>query len=220
MDRVVVCQRSLLITALALRRDVTSWKMVSGCIVLMAFCAGRCPTNAKYREVGTTCQYIFYQFERFSINLIPMDALDQKIINSLAQDARIPLTQIAKELDVATATVHARVKRLREDGVIRGSRILLDWSKVELPVAAIISLGLGTAESLAAVAEQLRAIPYIVSCFAVTGEFDLQVVVRAHSSEHLGQVLEDIRHIAPGMSRTVVALTTYFEGRVPPLADG
>ena len=149
-----------------------------------------------------------------------MDALDQKIINALAQDARTPLAQIAKEIDVATATVHARVKRLREDGVIRGSRILLDWSKVELPVAAIISLGLGTAESLAGIAEQLRAIPYIVSCFAVTGEFDLQVVVRAHSSEHLGEVLEDIRHIAPGMSRTVVALTTFFEGRVPPLSVG
>jgi len=149
-----------------------------------------------------------------------MDALDQKIIGYLAEDARLPLAQVAKELDVATATVHARVKRLRADGVIRGSRILLDWTKVELPVAAIISLGVGTAESLTDVAARLRTIPYIVSCFAVTGEFDLQVVVRARSSEHLGRVLEDIRQVAPGMSRTVVALTTYFEGRVPPLTDG
>ena len=147
-----------------------------------------------------------------------MDALDQKIIGFLAEDARLPLAQVAKELGVATATVHARVKRLRDDGVIRGSRILLDWTKVDLPVAAIISLALGTAESLADVAARLKTIPYVVSCFAVTGEFDLQVVVRARSSDHLGQVLEDIRQVAPGMSRTVVALTTYFEGRVPPLA--
>ncbi len=149
-----------------------------------------------------------------------MDALDQKIIGFLAEDARLPLAQVAKELGVATATVHARVKRLRDDGVIRGSRILLDWTKVDLPVAAIISLALGTAESLADVAARLKTIPYVVSCFAVTGEFDLQVVVRARSSDHLGQILEDIRQVAPGMSRTVVALTTYFEGRVPPLTNG
>lgn len=148
-----------------------------------------------------------------------MDTLDHRIVAHLSQDARIPLAQVAKELGVATATVHQRVKRLRERGEIAGSRILLDYEKVGFPVTAVISVGLGTAGSLSEVAGKLEAIPFVQSCYAVTGEFDLMVVVRAHSSSHLGDVLEGIRHIVPGMSRTVIVLSTFFEGRIPPLED-
>jgi DNA-binding Lrp family transcriptional regulator len=51
----------------------------------------------------------------------------------------------------------------------------------------------------------------------VTGEFDLLLTVRARSSQHLGEVLEEIRRTTPGRSRTIVVLATYFEGRMPPL---
>ena len=63
-----------------------------------------------------------------------MDGLDRQILESLAADARTPYAQIAKTLGVATATVHQRVKRLRESGVIRGFRLELDWAAIGLPV--------------------------------------------------------------------------------------
>ena len=47
--------------------------------------------------------------------------------------------------------------------------------------------------------------------------FDLLLIVRARSSEHLGQLLDEIRNHAPGRSRTIVVLNSYFEGRVPPI---
>ena len=79
-----------------------------------------------------------------------------------------------------------------------------------------MSIAAGTG-SLADLSERLRAIPYIESCFGVSGEFDLLLVVRATSSMHLGEILDEMRTIAPGTSRTVVVLNTYFEGRIPPL---
>ena len=146
-----------------------------------------------------------------------MDELNRKIITRLAEDARVPLAQIAKELGVATATVHQRVRRMREDGMLRGNRVILDWEQAGLPLVAMISLGAGTTGSMSELAEQLATIPYLQGCYAVTGEFDLMVIVRARSSEHLGELLEEMRQIAPGASRTTVVLNTYFEGRIPPL---
>jgi DNA-binding Lrp family transcriptional regulator len=57
------------------------------------------------------------------------------------------------------------------------------------------------------------------SCWAITGEFDLMIVVRARSSAHLGDIIEQLRTIAPIRTRTTVVLNTFFEGRFPPL-DG
>ena len=148
-----------------------------------------------------------------------MDALDRTIIELLATDARTPYAQIAKECDVANATVHQRVKRLRERGVIRGFRLELDWDAVGLPVTAVISINSRTAKPLAEVAEDLRSVPYVTNCVAVTGEFDLYVTVRARSTDHLGRLVDRIRLLTKGNSRTVVVLTTYFVGVLPPLGD-
>ena len=60
-------------------------------------------------------------------------------------------------------------------------------------------------------------IPYVMSCFAITGEFDLMLVIRARSSQHLGEILEDLRNQGLGRSRTVVVLNTFFEYRTPPI---
>jgi Lrp/AsnC family leucine-responsive transcriptional regulator len=146
-----------------------------------------------------------------------MDDLDRKIITTLTEDGRTPYSRIAQECGVATTTVHQRVKRLTDNGVIIGTRVRVDWEAVGLPVTAVVSLETPSSEPLVDIAEELRAIPYVQNCYAVTGEFDLLLTVRARSSEHLGQLLEEIRRYAPGRSRTLVVLATYFEGRVPPV---
>ena len=146
-----------------------------------------------------------------------MDDLDRQILLMLDEDARSPYAQIAKQLGVATATVHQRMKRLRESGVVRGFRLELDWAAVGLPVAAVISIRSTSEKSLADIAAELRSLPYVASCVAVTGEFDLFATVRAHSPDHLGEVVDQMRRIAKGSTRTVVVLKTHFLGVTPPL---
>ncbi len=148
-----------------------------------------------------------------------MDRLDREILEVLAEDARTPYAQIAKQLGVATATVHQRVKRLRESGVVRGFRLELDWAAIGLPVAGVISIRTASEKSLADIAEDLRAIPYVASCVAVTGEFDMFVTVRARSSDHLGELVDRIRLITKGSTRTIVVLSTYYLGVTPPLHE-
>ena len=146
-----------------------------------------------------------------------MDELDRRIIAILAEDGRTPYREIAERTGVATTTVHQRVRRLTEQGVIAGTRIIINWEAVGLPVTALVSVEAPGDIPLADVAESIESIPFVQDCHAVTGEFDLLLTVRARSSDHLGSILESIRRFAPGRSRTLVVLATYFEGRTPDL---
>lgn len=146
-----------------------------------------------------------------------MDALDRQILQALAADARTPYAQIAKQLGVATGTIHQRAKRMQESGIIKGFRLELDWEAVGLPIAGVISLRTNSDKPLGEVAADLRQIPYVASCVAVTGEFDLYLTVRARSSEHLGEMVDEIRRIAKASTRTVIVLATFYLGITPPL---
>ncbi len=146
-----------------------------------------------------------------------MDALDYKIIDELVCDGRMAYAQIANRLGVSTATVHQRVKRLREQGYVRSFSVDLNWEALGYPVDAFVSIRDTESHGLAELSDRLRTIPFVHSAAAVTGEFDLLLHIKARSSSHLGEVLDDIRRIAPGPSRTLVTLSTYIDSQVPPL---
>jgi Lrp/AsnC family leucine-responsive transcriptional regulator len=146
-----------------------------------------------------------------------MDSIDYQIITYLAQDARMPYAQIAKQVGKSTATVHQRVKRLKERGYIKSFTVDLNWEALGYPVNGFISIRDNASHGLADLSERLCAIPFVQSIAAVTGEFELLLHIKARSSSHLGEILDEIRQIAPGPSRTVVTLSAYLDGRIPPL---
>lgn len=129
----------------------------------------------------------------------------------------MPLAQLAKNLGLSTASVHQRYRRLRDQGYITGSRIEVDLERLGLPVAALIFLAVSDGTSLATAAGAVTAVPFVVAVSSVTGEFDLMAEVRARSSAHLGELLDDIRALVPGRTRTVLMLNSFVEGRMPPL---
>ena len=149
-----------------------------------------------------------------------MDDLDYEIVELLAEDSRMPYAKIAERVGKATATVHQRVRRLREQGYINAFRADLNWEELGYPLNAYVSVRDNESLGLSSLAEKLRSIPFIVSVAAVTGEFDVLMHIRARSSSHLGEILDEVRRLAPGPTRTLVTLTTYFSGRTPPLPAG
>ena len=146
-----------------------------------------------------------------------MDAIDYQILTILHEDGRLPFSQIAVKIDKSTATVHQRVKRLKERGYINSFTVDLNWEALGYPVDAFVSIADTASHGLAELSDRLRAIPFVRSSAAVTGEFDLLLHIKARSSSHLGEILDEIRQIAPGASRTVVTLSTYIAGQIPPL---
>ena len=155
-----------------------------------------------------------------------MDAVDYQIIEYLLEDGRRPYAQIASQIGVSTGTVHQRVKRLKERGYINSFTINLNWEAMGYPVDAFVSIRDNKSRGLEELSERLSIIPYIRSSAAVTGEFDLLLHIKARSSNHLGELLDEIltiinlgRQLRAAYDGVIdlVTLSTYSDGRVPPL---
>ncbi|MEN8805804.1 MAG: winged helix-turn-helix transcriptional regulator, partial [Wenyingzhuangia sp.] len=59
-----------------------------------------------------------------------LDQTDHQILNMLVENARTPFTDIAKKLQVSAGTIHVRVKKMEDEGLIKGSTLILDYEKM------------------------------------------------------------------------------------------
>ena len=91
-----------------------------------------------------------------------IDQIDQKILSFLVNNARMPFLEIARECGVSGAAIHQRVKRLENNGVITGSRLLVKPQALGLNVCAFISVTLSEADKYPEVVANLKKIAEIV----------------------------------------------------------
>lgn len=128
---------------------------------------------------------------------IELDALDKRILDLLHEDGRIPFTAIAKELDVAEATVRKRVTRLIEEGVVRVIGII-NPVHVGRPVTALV--GVRTeGKDVEAIVEQLRQWDEVRYAAVCTGTYDLMLEVVVASNEALFHFLTKKLRAVPGV---------------------
>ncbi|MFT5642158.1 MAG: Lrp/AsnC family transcriptional regulator for asnA, asnC and gidA, partial [Cyclobacteriaceae bacterium] len=69
-----------------------------------------------------------------------IDNIDLKILNLLMQDAKLPYTEVAKKVFVSGGTVHVRMKKLEEMGVVRGTTLKMDYSKLNYDVTCFMGI--------------------------------------------------------------------------------
>jgi len=133
-----------------------------------------------------------------------LDEVDLRILRLLQDDARTPFSRVAKEVGVSEATVHMRVRKLRELGVLRGFQALVDPSSVGKGLTAI-TLIKADPMKYSEILERLRAIPDVYEVYDVTGEYDAVVKLRSGSREELASLIDDIGRI-PGVSATLTMI--------------
>ena len=61
---------------------------------------------------------------------VNLDEIDHQILDILIDNTRIPFTDISKRLLISAGTVHVRVKKMEEAGIIKGSSLNLDYVKL------------------------------------------------------------------------------------------
>ncbi|MCD8313878.1 MAG: Lrp/AsnC ligand binding domain-containing protein [Bacteroidales bacterium] len=118
-----------------------------------------------------------------------IDQIDQKILSFLVKNARMPFLEIARECGVSGAAIHQRVKKLEENGVITGSRLLVKPQALGLNVCAFISVSLSEANKYLEVVETFKKIPEVVECHFVTGKYNMLVKLYCFDHDHLMEVL-------------------------------
>ena len=120
-----------------------------------------------------------------------LDKVDREILKILQQDARISFSKIAKMLDMSESTIHMRIKRLREEGVLRGFYADIDPEKLGLRVSAFVMLK-ADPKMYQQVLERLKSMKEVVEIYDVTGEYYALLKVMVSDNEKLAEVLDKI----------------------------
>jgi Lrp/AsnC family transcriptional regulator for asnA, asnC and gidA len=140
-----------------------------------------------------------------------LDETDRQLLSLLRDNARVPLTDLARDVQYGYATVHERVHRLVRLGYIRGFHASLEYSKLDLGLVAFVGLQASQGKELRSrMADAIGRIPEVEAMAWVTGELDALVKVRSRDAEHLQEVI--YRLVQAGgttllRSRTMVVLS-------------
>ena len=129
---------------------------------------------------------------------IKLDEIDHQILDMLIDNTRIPFTDIAKKLLISAGTVHVRVKKMEESGIIRGSSLTLDYKKLGYSFIAYVGVYLNNTSQTKFVLERVNDIPFVTVAHITTGKFNIFCKIRARSTEHAKEVifrLDDIEGV-------------------------
>ncbi|MDF7813354.1 MULTISPECIES: AsnC family transcriptional regulator [Hymenobacter] len=131
-----------------------------------------------------------------------LDDTDRKILDLLMQDAKMPYTEIARKVHVSGGTVHVRMARLEELGIVKGATLQIDYQKLGYGVNAFLGIYLLKSSVYGSVAEQLREIPEVVSIHFTTGAYGIFARIVCRDTQHLRDVLHDRMQLIEGIERT------------------
>lgn len=117
------------------------------------------------------------------------DQLDRHILRALIQDARTPYAEIAKGFGVSAGTIHVRVEKMRQAGIIEGTKIRIDERKLGYDVCCFIGIILKSARDYDKVITQLREFDEVVEAYYTTGNYSIFIKVITRTIEDLYAVL-------------------------------
>lgn len=130
-----------------------------------------------------------------------LDEVDHKILDMLIDNTRIPFTDIAKKLLISAGTVHVRVKKMEDAGIIKGSSLTLDYQKLGYSFIAYVGVFLQNTSQTQFVLERINEIPNITVAHITTGKFNIFCKIRAKNTTHAKDVIFKIDDIE-GVYRT------------------
>lgn len=131
-----------------------------------------------------------------------IDQLDRDILSILMKDANESYTKIAKKLHVSGGTVHVRMSKLKEMGIVRGAGLIIDYAKLGYDISAFLGIYLDKSSLYEEVSKQLEAIPEIVNAHYTTGTYSIFAKLIVRDTNHLRMVLHDKIQKIGGIQRT------------------
>jgi len=147
-----------------------------------------------------------------------LDETDRAILRILQADARTPFSEVARRIDMSSATVHDRVGRMEEAGVIEGYHASVDPEAVGYGVSAFVGLRVEQGGEENAL-DALRDIDEVREIHLTTGEWDVLLRVVAADTGSLRELMFDRIAEMDGFSRsqTMIILETNYEEDGPPI---
>jgi Lrp/AsnC family leucine-responsive transcriptional regulator len=144
------------------------------------------------------------------------DAINLRILTELQANPRLTMSELGRRVGLSAPAVTERVRRLEEQGVIRGYRLDVNPTALGLPIAAYVRIRPNPGQ-LPKLAELAQQIPEVVECYRVTGEDCFILKVYLPNLEQLDQILDAF--LLYGTTTTSLIQSSPVALRPPPLPE-
>jgi Lrp/AsnC family transcriptional regulator, regulator for asnA, asnC and gidA len=122
---------------------------------------------------------------------LQIDNVDKQIIALLTEDAMMPYTEVAKKMFVSSGTVHVRMKKLKEIGVIKRAELVIDHAAMGYDITSFLGIYLQKSSLYNQVVKALEKIPEVVECNYTTGNYSMFCKIICKDTAHLRKILTD-----------------------------
>ncbi len=131
-----------------------------------------------------------------------LDKLDLQIIHEMLHGDELPYAELGKKLFVSGGTIHVRIKKLEELGIVKGKRIKVDLKQLGYDISAFVGIYLEKSSLYDTVAKDLEKIPQIVRLNYTTGNYSMFIEIVCKDINELRTVLHDDLQNIKGIERT------------------
>ena len=131
-----------------------------------------------------------------------LDELDLQILDLLIKDCRTPYLEIARICHVSGGTIHVRMKKMEELGIIKGTRILLNLPNLGYDVCCFVGIYVDKTSSFDSVFEELSTIKEVVELHLTTGNYSIFAKVVCKNISDLQDILLNKINSINGIQRT------------------
>lgn len=131
-----------------------------------------------------------------------LDKLDLQIIHEMLGNAEVPYAELGKKLFVSGGTIHVRIKKLEELGIVKGKRIKVDLKLLGYDITAFVGVYLEKSSLYDNVAKELQRIPQVVRLNYTTGNYSMFIEIVCKDINELRTVLHDDLQNIKGIERT------------------
>jgi Lrp/AsnC family leucine-responsive transcriptional regulator len=148
-----------------------------------------------------------------------MDDIDRQILEIVQRDSHLAHAEIGRRVGLSVSSVNERVRKLHRTGVVRAWSADVDPASLGLNLLAFIHIQIDKPERNAAFIKAATALPEVLECHHVTGEWNYLLKVRVHTTADLESLITNKLKTLRGVARssTVIVLTSPKETSVLPV---
>jgi Lrp/AsnC family transcriptional regulator, leucine-responsive regulatory protein len=146
------------------------------------------------------------------VTLRDLDALDERILDLLVEDARRSASEVGRRVGLSPAAAKRRIDRLEDRGYIRGYTAVLDRGKLGGYLEAFTELRFAPGTQVGEIDGAVGDLPELVESFTLAGEPDALVRLRVTDVDHLKRVIDRIRRGRRGGAKIINTKTLIVLG--------
>jgi len=150
-----------------------------------------------------------------------MDSIDHEILTILQEKARVPNTEVARQVGMAPSAVLERIRKLEKQGIIDGYEVRLNPTAMGRALVAFIQADLAPGADADAVGRALATIPDVQEVHQISGRDGYLIKTRVRDTEALADLVSRLHRDIPGLAgvHSTVVLRSIKETMQLPMAS-